>query len=57
MLDSSGPKYKTALVEIGGMYYSHEALSVYPVIGGITSLRTDCPILTSNYPELLYHLD
>lgn len=45
------PRYRTPLQELGGMLYSEEALSVYPVIGGIPCLRPESAILASHYPD------
>ncbi|MFG1497967.1 class I SAM-dependent methyltransferase [Saccharospirillum sp. HFRX-1] len=43
------PQYKTPLVELGQMYYSPEALSVYPVIAGFPCLRRENAIFASSY--------
>lgn len=45
------PKFKTPLVKIGGMYYSENAMSIYPVILDIPCLRTENRILASKYKE------
>ena len=47
------PRFKTPLQEIAGMWYSPEALSVYPVVGGIPCLRVENAILASKYPEFM----
>lgn len=47
------PKYKTSLWKIGEMYYSPEALSVYPIIDGIPCLKPSDAIIASKYPEVL----
>ncbi len=46
------PVYKTPIQEIGRMLYSPEALTVYPVIGGIPCLRIEQGIVASKFPEL-----
>lgn len=46
------PKFKTPLQEIGGMLFSPEALSVYPIIGGIPCLRIEKGIFASKYQEV-----
>ncbi len=45
------PKFKTPLVKIGGMYYSENAMSIYPVILDIPCLRIENRILASKYKE------
>lgn len=45
------PQYKNKLDLIGGMLFSEEALSVYPVLGGIPCLRKDNAIIASHYKE------
>lgn len=47
------PKFKTSLEEIDGMLFSTEALTVYPVIGGIPCLRVNNGIFASKYKELM----
>jgi len=47
------PKFKTPLEEIGGMLFSNEALTVYPVIGGIPCLRINNGIFASKYKEFI----
>jgi len=47
------PRFKTPLQEIGGAWYSPEALAVYPVIGGVPCLRIENAILASKYAELM----
>jgi len=46
------PKYKTPLENLGGMLFSHEALVVYPIVGGIPCLRIENGILASKYAEV-----
>lgn len=46
------PKFKTPLREIGGMFFSEEALVVYPVVAGIPCLRTENGIVASKYEEV-----
>jgi ubiquinone/menaquinone biosynthesis C-methylase UbiE/uncharacterized protein YbaR (Trm112 family) len=45
------PKYKTPLQYIGGMYFSPEAMTVYPVLAGIPCLRVENGIIASKFPE------
>ena len=45
------PKYKTPLREIDGLFFSEEALVVYPTIGGIPCLRIENGILASKFAE------
>jgi uncharacterized protein YbaR (Trm112 family) len=47
------PRFKTPLKEMGGMLFSPEALTVYPVIGGIPCLRVENGILASKYEEVV----
>jgi ubiquinone/menaquinone biosynthesis C-methylase UbiE len=47
------PKYKTELYHIGDMFYSPEALSVYPIIDGIPCLKPSDAIIASKYPEVM----
>jgi uncharacterized protein YbaR (Trm112 family) len=47
------PRFKTPLQDLGGMLFSPEALSVYPVIGGIPCLRIENAILASKYAEVM----
>jgi len=47
------PRHKTPLVELGGMLYSPEALSVYPVLDDIACLRIENGIAASKYPEIV----
>lgn len=47
------PKCKTPLKEIGGMMYSPEALTVYPIIGGIPCLRIENGVFASKYEEVI----
>ncbi len=47
------PKFKTPLLDIGGAWFSPEALAVYPVIGGIPCLRIENAILASKYAEFM----
>lgn len=46
------PKYKTPLKVMGGMLFSSEALTVYPIVGGIPCLRVENGILACKYPEM-----
>lgn len=43
------PQYKNKLELIDGMLFSDEALSVYPIIGGIPCLRADNAVVASKY--------
>lgn len=45
------PRYKTPLRELGGMFFSPEALAVYPVLCGIPCLRSESAILAGCYPD------
>lgn len=45
------PKFKTPLLEMGGMLFSPEALAVYPVLCGIPCLRPEAAIVASRYPD------
>jgi len=45
------PKFKTPLLELGGMLFSPEALAVYPVLCGIPCLRPEAAIVASRYPD------
>jgi len=47
------PKFKTPLLNIGGMMYSPEALVVYPVIADIPCLRRENGIFASKYSEIM----
>jgi ubiquinone/menaquinone biosynthesis C-methylase UbiE len=47
------PKFKTPLKEIGNMFFSPEALVVYPIVGGIPCLRIENGIFSSKYEELM----
>lgn len=47
------PKLKTPLTEMGGMFFSPEALMVYPIVGGIPCLRIENGILASKYEEIV----
>ena len=47
------PKLKTPLKEIGGMFFSPEALVVYPIVGGIPCLRIENGIFASMYEEVV----
>jgi ubiquinone/menaquinone biosynthesis C-methylase UbiE/uncharacterized protein YbaR (Trm112 family) len=47
------PQYKTELQKIGGMYYSPEALSVYPIIDNIPCLKPSDAIIASKYAEVV----
>jgi len=46
------PKHKTQLQRIGDVFFSPEALTVYPILSGIPCLRVDNGIVASNYPEV-----
>ncbi|PID79117.1 methyltransferase type 11 [bacterium DOLZORAL124_64_63] len=46
------PRFKTPLEKLGGLYFSPEALVVYPVVGGIPCLRIENGILASKYREI-----
>lgn len=45
------PCFKTPLMEVGGMLYSPEALTVYPVIGGVACLHIENGIVACHYPK------
>lgn len=45
------PKYKTPLEKINEVYFSPEALSVYPIIGDIPCLRIENSIFASKYKD------
>jgi uncharacterized protein YbaR (Trm112 family) len=47
------PKFKTPLREVGGMLFSPEALTVYPIVGGIPCLRVENGIFASKYEEVM----
>jgi ubiquinone/menaquinone biosynthesis C-methylase UbiE len=47
------PKFKTPLKFIDNMYFSPEALRVYPVIGGIPCLRIENGIFASKFEDLI----
>lgn len=47
------PKFKTSLKEINGMLFSPEALTVYPIIGGIPCLRVEKGVFASKYEEVM----
>lgn len=47
------PIFKTPLKKIGEAYFSPEALSVFPIIGGIPCLRRENRIIASHYPDFL----
>lgn len=51
------PKFMVPLEEIGGMFYSPEALAVYPILGGIPCLRIENGIFASKYKEVLLRVD
>jgi uncharacterized protein YbaR (Trm112 family) len=46
------PKFKTPLRQVAGMFFSEEALVVYPVVAGIPCLRTENGIVASKYEEV-----
>jgi SAM-dependent methyltransferase len=45
------PRFKTPLERYGEALFSPEALSAYPILGGIPCLRTDHAIVASKWPE------
>ena len=47
------PKLKTPLHYVGGMFFSPEALLVYPIVGGIPCLRIENGIFASKYGEVM----
>jgi len=47
------PKTRAPLEDLGGAMFSSEALTVYPVIGGIPCLRAENGILASKYRDML----
>jgi hypothetical protein len=47
------PRFKTPLQELGGMYFSPEALMVYPVLAGIPCLRIENGIVASKYDSII----
>lgn len=47
------PIFKTPLKMIGGMFYSPEALVVYPVVAGIPCLRPENGIIASKYEDIM----
>ena len=47
------PRFKTPLERVDGMLFSPEALSVYPVMGGIPCLRPDNAIFASKFKEVV----
>jgi ubiquinone/menaquinone biosynthesis C-methylase UbiE len=47
------PKYRTALQEIDGVMYSSEALSVYPIIGGIPCLKISDAMVATRYLDVV----
>lgn len=47
------PRYKNQLLPIDGMLFSEEALTVYPVVGGIPCLRIENGIFASKYKEVI----
>ena len=47
------PKLKTPLEKIENALFSPEALTVYPIIGGIPCLRIDNSIFASKYSEYM----
>lgn len=46
------PKFKTELEDLGDVMYSPEALSVYPIIGGIPCLRIENAIIAGKYKSI-----
>jgi len=46
------PRFKNPLEKIGGMYFSSEALSVYPVLAGIPCLKIEDGVFASKYKEI-----
>jgi hypothetical protein len=51
------PKFKTPLKVVDGMFFSPEALVVYPTIGGIPCLRIENGVFASKYEEMLKTAD
>ncbi|MBT9172528.1 MAG: hypothetical protein DDT21_00914 [Syntrophomonadaceae bacterium] len=51
------PKFKTPLHEIGGMLFSSEALTVYPIIGEIPCLRIENGVFASKYQVIMEAVD
>jgi ubiquinone/menaquinone biosynthesis C-methylase UbiE len=47
------PKFKVTLTKIGEMYFSPEALCVYPVLADIPCLRLENAIIASHFPEIM----
>ena len=47
------PKFKTPMKKIGNVFYSPEALMIYPIIDGIPCLRIENGILASKYEEIV----
>lgn len=47
------PRFRTPLEDLGEVFYSPEALAVYPVIGGIPCLRIENAITASGYPRFI----
>jgi len=47
------PQFKTPLYEKGGMLFSPEALSVYPIVAGIPCLRAENGVFASKYRDIL----
>jgi uncharacterized protein YbaR (Trm112 family) len=45
------PRFKARLQRAGGMLFSPEALTVYPIIGGIPCLRLENGVVASRYVE------
>ena len=45
------PRYKTPLLRRGDVYFSPEALAVYPILAGIPCLRVENAIVASKWPE------
>ena len=46
------PKFKGPLEKIENMLFSHEALTVYPILKGIPCLRIENGILASQYNNI-----
>lgn len=47
------PKYKTPLKKIENMFFSSEALAIYPIVDGIPCLRSENSIFASKYEEIV----
>jgi hypothetical protein len=47
------PRTRCVLQELGGALFSPEALTVYPVIGGIACLRSENGVIASKFRQVL----